>query len=332
MPAITTVSMRGNMDGQEHIHGVPAEIKQEPPSALDQTTIQSDIYNGITNGHADDEADEGPLDFSMKKRHQEEEIEDIACNIKKEPQENGISGEENCASVYSTDSEYHSVLGQPQTALPGTVPVTGYPAFHGFPGRFPVNGFPPNMMLPGSPLCVPDAVIEGSKSSRPFKSYPKDPLSLPLGYYGIPGMNGAPPGLEGITATSEELFRLYRNSVLQRKIDDEDDHESGDKPPPSSPTSSISSTSSSPHLPINATHNNRKKPRTLPEGQKDQAYWERRRKNNEAAKRSRDARRAKEDEIAIRAAFLEQENLKLRVEVASLKNETAKLRCMLYNS
>ncbi|CAF1094323.1 unnamed protein product [Didymodactylos carnosus] len=33
---------------------------------------------------------------------------------------------------------------------------------------------------------------------------------------------------------------------------------------------------------------------------KDEAYWERRRKNNEAAKRSRDARRAKEDEIAIR--------------------------------
>ena len=65
---------------------------------------------------------------------------------------------------------------------------------------------------------------------------------------------------------------------------------------------------------------------------KDEAYWERRRKNNEAAKRSRDARRAKEDEIAIRAAFLEQENLKLRFELANLKNETAKLRCMIYNS
>jgi hypothetical protein len=65
---------------------------------------------------------------------------------------------------------------------------------------------------------------------------------------------------------------------------------------------------------------------------KDDAYWERRKKNNEAAKRSRDARRAKEDEIAIRASFLEQENIKLRIEVATLKNEAAKLRCMLYNS
>ena len=30
-----------------------------------------------------------------------------------------------------------------------------------------------------------------------------------------------------------------------------------------------------------------------------EAYWERRKKNNEAAKRSRDARRAKEDEVGV---------------------------------
>ncbi|CAG2165787.1 unnamed protein product, partial [Oppiella nova] len=74
---------------------------------------------------------------------------------------------------------------------------------------------------------------------------------------------------------------------------------------------------------------NRKRGRPLPEDLKDDAYWERRRKNNEAAKRSRDARRAKEDEIAIRAAFLEQENLKLRCEIAQLKTETTRLRCLM---
>ena len=83
---------------------------------------------------------------------------------------------------------------------------------------------------------------------------------------------------------------------------------------------------------VNLTAAGRRRPRSLPDEQKDELYWERRRKNNEAAKRSRDARRAKEDQIAIRAALLEQENLKLRVEVAALKTETAKLRCMLYNS
>ena len=62
---------------------------------------------------------------------------------------------------------------------------------------------------------------------------------------------------------------------------------------------------------------------------KDQAYWENRRKNNLAAKRSRDARRAKEDEIANRAAFLEQENIKLKCEVARLNTETERLRALL---
>lgn len=76
----------------------------------------------------------------------------------------------------------------------------------------------------------------------------------------------------------------------------------------------------------------RRKGRSLPDSLKDDAYWERRRKNNEAAKRSRDARRAKEDEIAIRAALLEQENMRLRIEVAALKAETDKLRQMLLNT
>jgi len=55
--------------------------------------------------------------------------------------------------------------------------------------------------------------------------------------------------------------------------------------------------------------------------EKDAAYWERRRKNNEAAKRSRDARRAKEDELAIRTSYLERENVLLRYEIEELKKE-----------
>lgn len=58
---------------------------------------------------------------------------------------------------------------------------------------------------------------------------------------------------------------------------------------------------------------------------KDSAYWERRLKNNEAAKRSRDARRAKEQEIAIRAQYLEQENVQLKLEIAHLRAENAQL-------
>lgn len=61
----------------------------------------------------------------------------------------------------------------------------------------------------------------------------------------------------------------------------------------------------------------------------DPSYWEKRRKNNEAAKRSRDARKAKEDEIAIRCAFLEQENIRLKYEVAALRDEAQRYRLAL---
>ena len=65
---------------------------------------------------------------------------------------------------------------------------------------------------------------------------------------------------------------------------------------------------------------------------KDEGYWDKRKKNNESAKRSREARRMKEEQIALRVVYLEQENLQLRTEVSLLKSEIEKLRCMLYNS
>ena len=64
----------------------------------------------------------------------------------------------------------------------------------------------------------------------------------------------------------------------------------------------------------------------VPEGLKDDKYWARRHKNNFAAKRSRDARRVKENQIAMRAAFLEKENSCLRDEMAKLRKENAQLK------
>ncbi|XP_072298769.1 HLF transcription factor, PAR bZIP family member a [Eucyclogobius newberryi] len=64
----------------------------------------------------------------------------------------------------------------------------------------------------------------------------------------------------------------------------------------------------------------------IPEDLKDDRYWARRRKNNVAAKRSRDARRLKENQIAIRASFLEKENGALRVEVADLRKELGRCK------
>ncbi|XP_054455261.1 HLF transcription factor, PAR bZIP family member b [Anoplopoma fimbria] len=67
----------------------------------------------------------------------------------------------------------------------------------------------------------------------------------------------------------------------------------------------------------------------IPEDLKDHKYWARRRKNNVAAKRSRDARRLKENQIAIRASFLEKENSALRHEVAELRKELGRTKNVL---
>ncbi|XP_048243486.1 arp2/3 complex-activating protein rickA-like isoform X2 [Haliotis rufescens] len=61
----------------------------------------------------------------------------------------------------------------------------------------------------------------------------------------------------------------------------------------------------------------------VPDDNKDDRYWCRRKKNNVAAKRSRDARRIKENQIAMRAAFLEKENSVLRTELEQIKRENA---------
>ncbi|XP_055703337.1 thyrotroph embryonic factor isoform X8 [Phlebotomus papatasi] len=67
----------------------------------------------------------------------------------------------------------------------------------------------------------------------------------------------------------------------------------------------------------------------VPEELKDDKYWARRRKNNIAAKRSRDARRQKENQIAMRARYLEKENMSLQQEVDQLRQENLELRSRL---
>jgi hypothetical protein len=114
-------------------------------------------------------------------------------------------------------------------------------------------------------------------------------------------------------------------------------HDNASQDLDSSHLSSPSSTSSGPSTPLDLANQGdskippKKRPHLTPENQKDEMYWEKRQKNNESAKRSREARRMKEEQIALRVVFLEQENLQLRTEVSLLKSEIEKLRCMLYN-
>jgi len=71
----------------------------------------------------------------------------------------------------------------------------------------------------------------------------------------------------------------------------------------------------------------RKRKRTaVPDEQKDDKYWEKRDKNKMATRRSREARRLKENQIALRAAFLEKENKALKKEIEDSKFQTLKLQ------
>jgi len=64
----------------------------------------------------------------------------------------------------------------------------------------------------------------------------------------------------------------------------------------------------------------------VPSDAKDKEYWAKRDKNNVAARRSREARRLKENQIALRTAFLEKENQQLKFDIEKAKAENLDLR------
>ncbi|CBY19316.1 unnamed protein product [Oikopleura dioica] len=63
------------------------------------------------------------------------------------------------------------------------------------------------------------------------------------------------------------------------------------------------------------------KKRPVPQSQKDELYWERRRKNNLAAKRSRESRRLRDNQTTLRTGFLESENMELREKINQVRSE-----------
>ena len=73
----------------------------------------------------------------------------------------------------------------------------------------------------------------------------------------------------------------------------------------------------------------KRKKQFVPDELKNNKYWAKRYKNNEAAKRSREARRLKENQIAMRARYLEEENGALKSEVEVLKKENSDLKQMM---
>jgi len=69
----------------------------------------------------------------------------------------------------------------------------------------------------------------------------------------------------------------------------------------------------------------KRKKRIVPEEDKDEKYWEKRLKNKQATRRSREAKRLKENQIVLRAAFLEKENKVLKGELENTYLKKSKL-------
>ncbi|XP_037035745.1 protein giant isoform X1 [Bradysia coprophila] len=146
------------------------------------------------------------------------------------------------------------------------------------------------------------------KLSRPFKAYPRDPFSM--------------ASLSLVNSQSAEKFEMFRMKMLKHIH-----AANGGQPTVSNPkmrrTSSRAESTS--NLDIETITNNNNSDSST-SGVKDSAYYERRKKNNAAAKKSRDRRRIKEDEIAIRATFLENENRELQAELISSRNQITEMK------
>lgn len=292
---------------------------------------------------------EGALDFSKKTL---EKPEDTKSSSESPVPSLNSEGESNRSASVSSDTHEHMTENstiaavKPMTATSQSAQERGSP-----PGA---KGSSPTSRNSDSPT-------EGG--SRPFKMYPYDSMaglfSNPLAGAGaelysayaaaasstVPygaGLGGGlgPSLLDSAMLTSP--FNAYFSRKRRMQSTTSTPTTSSSTTPPTTPLASKSTEENSGNNSDSCSsltgHDGQvpnehpdKKAKFEPEERRDEAYWERRRKNNEAAKRSRDARRMKEEEIAMRAAFLEQENLKLRAQVAILKNETAKLHYMLYN-
>ncbi|KAL6739022.1 hypothetical protein Aduo_012515 [Ancylostoma duodenale] len=72
----------------------------------------------------------------------------------------------------------------------------------------------------------------------------------------------------------------------------------------------------------------KKKPHPVPQELKDEAYYERRKRNNESARRSREARRQKEDVNCRKLELVQQDNIRLKAELQRVVMELERLKYM----
>jgi len=131
-------------------------------------------------------------------------------------------------------------------------------------------------------------------------------------------LRGVPPG--GRSGGGGRTRQLSAASSIESNSSFNSNHSAGgDAAPPSSSSKS------------SATNSKRKSKNPIPDMEKDDKYWKRRLKNNIAARRSREIKRMKEDELSRKADELEAKNEKLEKELEAARAENARLRAKLMN-
>ena len=252
------------------------------------------------------------------------------------------------SSTMDHHHQAHSYSGYSTTAdhVPHLMDISGHPSHHSF-SRHHSSHAGMGMTIPNTPVSIKSELHHSSSSATQHSA-----TNLSMHHNTSPTAQGSSSSSSlGSSSTpinhssQSHLPGLYHGGAggASHHSAAGSSAASSGSPPGQAPLGTAAGHSSSNDSSPGGSSNNdddsstsrmppKKRPLSVPEDAKDACYWEKRKKNNESAKRSRDARRMKEEQIAMRVVYLEQENLQLRTEVSLLKNEIEKLRCMLYNS
>ncbi|XP_055857276.1 protein giant [Episyrphus balteatus] len=188
------------------------------------------------------------------------------------------------------------------------------------------------ILFPSILNAATTGAVSASKSTRPFNAFPRDPLMVAAHFAASDVL---------FDKTTMERYSTYRKRALDDLRDSNGGHrivtnpkmrrtnhrsngpnsECDEKAMESSDNDSSNGNGSSAEYGSHKNDGNNNDSINSNGDVKDEAYYERRRKNNAAAKKSRDRRRIKEDEIAIRAAYLERQNIELLCQIDALKKQ-----------
>ncbi|KAL7302047.1 hypothetical protein TKK_0005280 [Trichogramma kaykai] len=188
---------------------------------------------------------------------------------------------------------------------------------------FPLFSFSPKPAAITKPSLTSTATAAAAEAStdapasppqvRPFKAIAKDPLTLVMS-----------SNLFFDKHTQQEFLEFRRKSLAKIK-------RTGDNSKMSR-SGSVSGSSSNGGDNNNNNNNNNSQSAEVTsnnEGkieERDATYLEKRKKNNEAAKKSRDARKMREDELAIWAEFMKLQNVRLMNRVAFLEDALGQMQ------